>query len=126
VAETLSYFTASEIPIGAIVSVPLRSKTIHAIVAESRPAAEMKSDLRNAPYEIRKLGKVKASAFFPATFMEACEALSGHYATTIGSIVTAITPDIILENATRYFRRWFRLMSAPTRLTPSKATTKIA
>ena len=31
--------------------------------------------------------------------MEACEALSGHYATTIGSIVTAITPDIILENA---------------------------
>jgi len=99
VAETLSYFTASEIPIGAIVSVPLRSKTIHAIVAESRPAADMKSDLRSASYETRKLGKVKASAFFPAAFMEACRALSGHYATTIGSIITAVTPDIILENA---------------------------
>ena len=99
VAETLSYFTASDIPIGAIVSVPLRSKSIHAIVAESRPASEMKSDLRSASYEIRKLGKVKATAFFPATFMEACRTLSEYYATTIGSIITAVTPDIILENA---------------------------
>jgi primosomal protein N' len=101
VAETLSYFTASEIPVGAIVSVPLRSKSIHAIVAESRPAAEMKSDLRSASYEIRKLGNVKAKAFFPAPFMEACRTLSEHYATTIGSIVTAVTPDIILENANK-------------------------
>jgi primosomal protein N' len=99
VAETLSYFTASEIPIGAIVSVPLRSKSIHAIVAESRPASEMKSDLRSASYQIRKLSKVKATAFFPATFMDTCRTLSGHYATTIGAIITAVTPDIILENA---------------------------
>jgi primosomal protein N' (replication factor Y) len=99
VAETLSYFTASDIHPGAIVSVPLRSKSIHAVVVESRPAADMKSDLRNAPYEIRKLGNVRASSFFPASFMETCRTLAEHYATNIGAILNALSPEILLENA---------------------------
>ncbi len=99
VAGTLSYFTASDVPVGAMVSVPLRSKSIHAIVAESRPAADMRTELRNAPYEIRKLGKVKATAFFPAPFMQACRSLALHYAANAGGIIDAVTPDTILENA---------------------------
>ncbi len=99
VAGTLSYFTAADVPLGAIVSVPLRSKSIHAIVAYSRPAADMKSELRAAPYEIRKLGKVKATVFFPAPFMETCRLLAEHYATNPGAIIGALTPDFLMENA---------------------------
>ena len=69
-ADTLSYFTATDVPVGAIVSVPLRSKTIHAIVTESKPAEDMKSDIKNADFAIRKLGKVRAAMFFPASFMD--------------------------------------------------------
>lgn len=98
VAE-LSYFTASDIPEGALVSVPLRSKTIHAIVVESRPASDMKSDLRSAAYEIRKLGKVKVAEFFPASFMETCKSLAEHYSTNVGAILSALSPEILLENA---------------------------
>jgi len=99
VAATLSYFTSSEVPIGAIVTVPLRSKTISAIVSDSRPVADVKADVKSAPFEIRKLGAVKAIAFFPPSFIEACRTLALHYATNTGAIIDALIPDILLENA---------------------------
>ncbi|MDD5165549.1 MAG: hypothetical protein PHG25_03395 [Candidatus Pacebacteria bacterium] len=99
VAPTLSYFTSSVVPVGAIVEVPLRSKTISAIVSDSRPVADVKADVKSAPFEIRKLGIVKAIAFFPPSFIEACRSLALHYATTTGSIIDAVIPDILMENA---------------------------
>ena len=98
---TLSYFTAGEVPVGAVVSVPMRSKSIHAITIESRPVADLKAEIRSAPYEIRKLGKVKANAFFPSSFMDACRTLADYYATNVGSIVNAAVSDAILENANK-------------------------
>lgn len=98
VAPTLSYFTASDVPIGAIVTVPLRSKTISAIVSNTKPVADVKADVKSAPFEIRKLGAVKAIAFFPPSFIEACRTLALHYATNTGSIIDSLIPDIILEN----------------------------
>ncbi len=99
VAPTLSYFTSSVVPVGAIVTVPLRSKTISAIVSDSRPVADVKADVKSAPFEIRKLGAVKAIAFFPPSFIEACRSLALHYATTTGSVIDAVIPDILMENA---------------------------
>jgi primosomal protein N' len=99
VAPTLSYFTASDVPIGAIVTVPLRSKTISAIVSDSRPVSDVKADVKSAPFEIRKLGAVKAIAFFPPSFIQTCRTLAMHYATNTGSIIDALIPDILLENA---------------------------
>jgi primosomal protein N' len=98
VAPTLSYFTSSTVPVGAIVTVPLRSKTISAIVSDSRPVSDVKADVKSAPFEIRKLGAVKATAFFPPSFIEACRQLALHYATTTGAIVDALIPDVIMEN----------------------------
>jgi primosomal protein N' (replication factor Y) len=101
VAETLSYFTSSEISIGAIVSVPLRSRTIHGIVIETKPVADIKAEIKDAPYEIRKLGKVKSNAFFSAEFMEACGILANYYAANAGSVINAVTSDILLEKANK-------------------------
>lgn len=99
VADTLSYFTASDVPLGAVVSVPLRSKSIHAIVTEKRPVEDLKAEIRQAPYEIRKLGKVKAGAFFSPAFIDACRTLADFYATTVGNVIGSLVPEIILENA---------------------------
>ena len=101
VAPELTYFTASEVPVGAIVTVPLRSKTIHGIVTKVANAEDLKIDIKNAPFEIRKLGKVKATAFFPASFIASCAGLAEYYATTIGAVVDSLIADSILENAAK-------------------------
>ncbi len=98
VANTLSYFTSSDIPVGALVSVPLRSKNIHAVVTESRVAADLKAEIKSAPYEIRKLGNVKAENFFPITFVEACKKIARYYVGTVGAVIDALTSDAIIEN----------------------------
>ncbi|MEI6305167.1 MAG: hypothetical protein WCP09_04120 [Candidatus Taylorbacteria bacterium] len=98
VAAQLSYFTSTDVPIGAIVTVPLRSKSIHAIVTESKPAEDQKSSIKRASFMIRKLNKVKTTMFFPSEFIETCTKLSDHYATTIGSVIYSIISNEILEN----------------------------
>ncbi len=101
VAETLLYFTSSEAPNGAIVSVPLRSKIIHGIVVEKRLVADVKSEIKTAPYEIRRAGKVKVVTFFPAEFMETCGKLAEYYATNIGAVIRATISEALLENANK-------------------------
>ena len=96
--EKLSYFTTEEVPIGAVVSVPIRSKSAHAIVVESRPAVDLKAEIKNATFQIRKLTKVKASLFFPANFVSSCQRLAAYYATTIGAIIHAVVSESILGN----------------------------
>lgn len=101
VADELSYFTASDAAIGSIVTVPLRSKSIHGIVSGIKEAEDLKMNIKNAPFEIRKLGKVKSTVFFPTQFMHACKDLASYYSTTPGAIIDSLIADGILENAAK-------------------------
>lgn len=98
VAGELSYFTASDVPLGAIVSVPLRSKNIHGIVVGIRPAADLKSEIKSAPFALKKIGKIKATAFFPPAFMDACRVLAEYYASNIGAVIDSLVADTLMEN----------------------------
>ncbi len=97
----LSYFTASTVPKGAIVSVPLRSSTINAIVIDVKPVSDMKSAIKDATYALKKLGKVKATAFFPASFMDSCKSLADYYATNISIVIDKLMSTTLIENAHR-------------------------
>jgi len=101
VPPELSYFTAADVPVGAIVSVPLRSKSIHAIVTRTESAEDQKLGIKNAPFAIRKLGRVKATAFFPPIFIETSRQLASYYAGTLGSVIGALMSDSILENTSK-------------------------
>ena len=101
VFSTLSYFTSSNVPLGAVVAVPLRGKTIHAIVKDTRKADDIKTEIRNAPFEIKKLGAVKVGSFFSTGCIEACRALAEFYAVPMGTIVRGIIPESILENTNK-------------------------
>jgi primosomal protein N' (replication factor Y) len=97
--DTLSYFTSKEIPLGALVDVPLRSKTVEAIVISVKPAASMKGDIKQATFTLKKLEKIKATEFFSKEFMEMAEESAQYFATSIGAILDVIVPDYILKSA---------------------------
>jgi primosomal protein N' (replication factor Y) len=98
-AETLSYFTAENPPIGAIVDVPLRSKIIHGIVAAVRPAADMKADLKNAEFALKKIEKVKARQFLSPALMAAALAEADYAATTLGAALKAMVHESIFAES---------------------------
>ncbi len=97
--DRLSYFTGEDIPVGAIVTVPVRSKSVNAIVVETRLAEDLKIEIKNAPYEIRKLAKVRSTAFFPPAFVEAARSLSDFHATNLGTVIDALVSTTLLENS---------------------------
>ncbi|MEK7641609.1 MAG: hypothetical protein AAB365_01285 [Patescibacteria group bacterium] len=99
--DELSYFTSSDIPVGAIVIVPIRSKSVSALVTGSRVAADIKAEIKDAPYALKKLERVRATHFFPAPFVESCKKLADYYATNIGSVIDALISDTLLENANK-------------------------
>ncbi len=97
--EHLSYFSAEQVPLGTIVSVPVRAKTIQALVIEQREATDIKSDIKQASYQLKKITSVKGPSPFSSDFFEACVRTKEYTATHIGDVISALVPKIFLEQA---------------------------
>jgi primosomal protein N' (replication factor Y) len=97
--ESLSYFTASEITVGSIVKVPLRKKTISAIVISAEDIADVKAEIKNAPFETRKVEKIKSSPLLSSEFIKTVNESSLFFSATSGSILNSVIPKAIIEEA---------------------------
>lgn len=95
--DQLSYFTAKQVRPGALVSVPLRSKTIDAIVVSVRSAHISKSELKAASFSIKKIIALKAEQFFLPGFVEAAEETARYFATHTGAVLHMLVPQTILS-----------------------------
>ncbi len=96
--ETLSYFTSGEVPLGAVVTVPLRAKMVQGIVIAVRLAEDIKSEIRNASFILKKLDKVRNAEFFSVEFMDMARTAATYYATSMGSVLDILVPEYILKN----------------------------
>ncbi len=97
--ETLTYFGSDDISIGALVSIPLRKKTIHAIVIDGQEVSEHKSELKKSDYSLKKITKVVQSDFLSPSFLSASQRTAEYFATSTGSILQHTLPKLVLENA---------------------------
>jgi primosomal protein N' (replication factor Y) len=97
--ENLSYFTSSDVTVGSVVKVPLRKKTIPAIVTATEDVAEAKAEIKNADFEIRKVEKIKSSSLLSPEFMSAVAQTAVYFASTSGGILHSLVPKTILEEA---------------------------
>ena len=85
--ESLSYFTASDATIGSIVKVPLRKKVVSAIVVSTKDVSDVKAEIKNAPFETRKVEKIKSAPLLSSEFMSAVAEASLYFASTSGSVL---------------------------------------
>jgi len=97
--ESLTYFTSADISAGSIIKVPLRKKVVPALVVSSEDASTLKTDIKNAPFEIKKIEKIKASSLLSPHFIAAIKETADYLTTTSGSVMHATIPKNILENA---------------------------
>lgn len=97
--DTLTYFTNKEVPVGSIVSVPLRSKTTYGLVTASRVASEIKSEIKSLSYSIKKVEKISARTFLSPAFIEASQKIADYNACSVGAVLSALIPKVILEGS---------------------------
>ena len=101
IGNTLSYFTSKDIHIGAIVNIPLRNKIIYGIVNSIKNASEMKAEIKSADFSLKKIEKVKSTNFFSEAFIKMTNEVAEYYATNIGSILSILAPNYILNNVNK-------------------------
>ena len=99
--DTLSYFTSKEVPLGAIVDIPLRKKIVHGIVISVKKASEMKGEIKSAGFALKKIEKIKSIDFFTPEFIETMQGVANYYATSVGSVINTLVPKYILDNVSK-------------------------
>lgn len=95
--DNLSYFTAQDIPLGSLVTVPVRKGEIDALVVDSREASNLKTELKVNDWQLRKLTKVKKNKFLDQAIITAANLTADFYGTSVGSIIKSTIPQIILD-----------------------------
>jgi len=92
-----TYFSSTSFTSGAVISVPFRNKEKSAVVLSSVSVAEEKSRIKNAGFGLRKIKKQRERFIFHPLFLEAVHALSLHYTTTPGEVLSTTVPVSVLE-----------------------------
>jgi primosomal protein N' (replication factor Y) len=100
--EELTYFSTQPIATGSIISVPLRNKTVKAIVTSSKDARQEKASLRSSAFMLKKIESVKPVHFLLPTFVQAIREAAQYHASTTGSALELFVPTLILEKSPEY------------------------
>lgn len=96
--ETLTYFTRGEAAVGALVSVPLRSKNIPALVIESKDASTQKSDLKSLTFSLKKIEKVLGENALGIYTLRAAQKTALFHASTLGNVLSEMMPHEAFEH----------------------------
>ena len=100
-SDSLSYFTTKLVSLGDIVDIPLRNKSVHGIVISIKKAEDIKSDIKRAGFQLKKIEKIKGNAFFEQSFIKTVSEIADYYATTTGSVLNILVPEYILNNISK-------------------------
>ena len=94
--DNLTYFSAKELEIGSIVIVPVRGKTTEALVIDTKDASDLKTELRQSDFALKKILSIKNRNFFRPEFILAATKTAEYFSTTLGQAVKSFTPLVIL------------------------------
>ncbi|MEA3399008.1 MAG: hypothetical protein U9R00_00655 [Patescibacteria group bacterium] len=102
--DSLNYFSAEKVSLGSIVSIPVRSKNIDALVVGVEDAKNLKLELRTAKFELKKIKEIKKINPFSLNFFEACHRMSQYSLVNTGAIIKSLLPKVFLDNPTKLLK----------------------
>ncbi len=97
-ADILSYWSPAEAVKGSIIRVPLRKRTIGALVVSSESAADSKSEIKSLDFEVKKIASPKAKSVVSPAFFKAAEEAARYFAAAVGSVLFEAVPAAILAD----------------------------
>jgi primosomal protein N' (replication factor Y) len=97
-ADVLSYWSPTDVAAGSVIRVPLRKRTVGAIVIASQPAAESKAEIKSADFEMKKISNAHARHLVSPEFFKAIEESARYYAASVGSALFESVPSGVLSD----------------------------
>lgn len=96
--DELTYFTATQVACGDVITVPLRSKSVPALVISIRDVAGQKIELKNSRFAIKRIRSKKSHKLISSAFVDAAQHIAQYYCVPLGSLLTTLLPQAILSD----------------------------
>ena len=96
--ESLTYFSAKDIPNGSIVAITLRNKKILGLVISTEDAVASKSNIKNMSFNLKKISEVKKTSIFSKEYLDTAIETSKYFAENKNNGITALVPAVFREN----------------------------
>ncbi len=96
-AESLSYFSHTAYPLGALLSIAVRKSTQLGVVTKITDAFSMKTALRAATFSLRKLDEQVPKHHLSPHIIETATKAAAFYAASMGSVLFSLIPKEIRE-----------------------------
>ena len=96
--DHLSYFTSKDVVSGMLVEIPVRKKTLLALVYHVEDLLESKRDIKDAPFNLKKITSIKQGWALTPKFCTLLEKLADYTASTTGAVLDTVVPTLFLEN----------------------------
>src|SRR3989338_3228376 len=93
----LTYFSAKEIPDGSIVTIPFRNKKILGLVVSSENARNVKSNIKDLNFNLKKILGIKEHSIFREEYLKAALEAGNYFATSKNNMVTSLIPSAFRE-----------------------------
>jgi primosomal protein N' len=94
----LSYWSPVDARPGSVIRVPLRKRTVGALVVSAESAAESKAEIKSLDFEVRKIANPHARSIISPQFFKAAEESARYFASTVGSALFELVPAAILSD----------------------------
>lgn len=94
--ENLSYFSAKNIPMGAVVIAPVRGKNTPAIVVSVEEVKGAKSRIKNSDFQMKAIKSVKSLSLVRPEFIDACKEIADYFISSTGAVLKDFLPQAIL------------------------------
>ncbi len=96
-ADTLTYFSAIAYERGAVVSVPVRTKDMPAIVVSCDPVRNVKAHVRRSEFALRKLKRQHGRMLVTPEFVHAARTTAQYYGASVGAVLFGSIPRSLLS-----------------------------
>ncbi len=96
--DELTYFTSLPVEVGKLVGMPIGKRTEHGIVMAVADVGDIKSEIKDADFNLRKIQSVHGKAFFSKSFLIACEKSAKYFLGSTGQVVSALVPAVFMRN----------------------------
>lgn len=96
--DSLSYFSAKDVPVGSIVTINIRNKDVKGLVISKKSADDEKQELKENTFALKKVKSIQKNTILNPELISAAKETADYFATSTGSIITTIVPRFVLDN----------------------------
>ena len=95
--ENLTYFTTKDIENGSVVNISVREKKILGLVVGVEDVTDIKSDIKNLQFNLKKIINIKEQSIFLDEFIESVFLTGKYFISKSNNSMTSLIPAILRE-----------------------------